>query len=93
MTNPAALRAICPGCDTSQRIEYDAMTDEVTCWKCGLVSTVNEVRAHHTELKKAAASKPKTKLVRLGELRAIFVGSTKSINLTKRATAPKQKEK
>lgn len=54
MKTPATANAInaqCPGCDTSKRLQYDVKTDEMTCWKCGLVSTINEARAHYLEKK------------------------------------------
>lgn len=69
--NPASQRAICPGCDTAQRLSYEALTDEMTCWHCGLVSTINEVRAHYKELRKH-------KTVRLGDL---FTGAPKKENI------------
>lgn len=35
----------CPCCGGRKRISYDIFTDEVTCWKCGLVGSVAEFRS------------------------------------------------
>lgn len=34
----------CPCCAGRRRLSYDVFTDEVTCWKCGLVGSVSDFR-------------------------------------------------
>lgn len=34
----------CPCCNGRKRLSYSVFTDEVTCWKCGLVGSVSDFR-------------------------------------------------
>lgn len=40
----------CPSCNRCDRLHYDLRYDEYRCLNCGLISTVNEARAHFDEL-------------------------------------------
>lgn len=56
---PSPKRELCPCCDKADRLEYNVLTDEYTCYACGLVSTTNEVRTHYNEMK-GKNEKPET---------------------------------
>lgn len=44
---PASTNLQCPDCNETQRVSWDFKTDEVTCFKCGLVSCIGNFVIEH----------------------------------------------
>ncbi len=70
---PLSDRACCPCCDARTRLAYEIMTDEYTCYHCGLVGTVNEFRVHFQNLERSEKGLPlvdETEQVKYANMRA-----------------------